>query len=130
LIVTGVADTHTALWYLYADPRLSLGAKHFIHEAGQTESKIAVSSITLVEVVYLVEKARILPSAYEDLIDVLEDPAHVFVETPVSGAIARSMRSLIRAEVPDMPDRIIAATGVYLGVPPAERGKRAACSGR
>jgi len=27
------------------------------------------------------------------------------------------MRQVPRADVPDMPDRIVAATGVYLGVP-------------
>jgi predicted nucleic acid-binding protein len=34
------------------------------------------------------------------------------------------MRRVSRAEVPDMPDRVVAATGVYFGVPVISRDKR------
>jgi hypothetical protein len=34
------------------------------------------------------------------------------------------MRGIARAEVPDMPDRIVAATGVYFGVPVISRDRR------
>ncbi len=73
--------------------------------------------------VYLVEKGRIVSSAYKDLVGALADPEHVFVETAVSTAIVDSMRLVSRSDVPDMPDRIVAATGLYLGVPVISRDR-------
>jgi PIN domain nuclease of toxin-antitoxin system len=58
-MIAGVADTHTALWHLFDDPRLSATASAFIDEAANTRRKIAVSSISLAELVYLVEKGRL-----------------------------------------------------------------------
>jgi PIN domain nuclease of toxin-antitoxin system len=34
-MVAAIADTHTALWYLYADPRLSQRAKRFIDDTAE-----------------------------------------------------------------------------------------------
>jgi PIN domain nuclease of toxin-antitoxin system len=34
------------------------------------------------------------------------------------------MRRIDRVEVPDLPDRIVAATGVYLGVPILSRDRK------
>jgi PIN domain nuclease of toxin-antitoxin system len=116
-----VADTHTALWHLYDDPRLSVRAGAFIDNATAARHEIAVSSISLVEVVYLIEKGRVPPTAYEDIAQALAGPEHVFVEAPLSGAIANAMRGVSAAEIPDMPDRIIAATGLHFGVPVLSR---------
>lgn len=115
--VVAVADTHTVLWYLYADARLSPLARSFIRRASSEGEQIAVSSISLVEVAYLVEKTRIRNTAFEDLVYALSDPEQVFVETQVSMAVATSLRQVPRAEVPDMPDRIVAATALHLSVP-------------
>jgi PIN domain nuclease of toxin-antitoxin system len=49
-MVAGVADTHAALWYLFDDTRLSASAADFINQAAIPRHKIAVSSITLAEV--------------------------------------------------------------------------------
>jgi PIN domain nuclease of toxin-antitoxin system len=46
----GVADTHTALWYLFGDPRLSVGAKQFIDQAAASRQSIEISPISLAEV--------------------------------------------------------------------------------
>jgi PIN domain nuclease of toxin-antitoxin system len=83
-----------------------------------------VSSISLVEVAYLVEKKRVLSTAYDDLARALADPEQLFVEVPVSASIADSLRNVSRDEVPDMPDRIVAATGLYYNVPILSRDSR------
>jgi predicted nucleic acid-binding protein len=54
----------------------------------------------------------------------LDDPEHVFVEAGLTGEIVDAMRQIRRAEVPDMPDRIIAATAAYLDVPVISRDRR------
>ena len=79
-MIAGVADTHTALWYLFNDARLSVAAGDFIDQAAAAGSQMVVSSITLAEIVYLIEKNRLPANAYSDLKAALDDPDHVFKE--------------------------------------------------
>jgi PIN domain nuclease of toxin-antitoxin system len=123
-MIAGVADTHTALWHLFDDPKLSAAAGAFINEAAIARRKIAISSISLAEVVYLVEKGRLPPSAYDELAQAIADPEHVFTEAVFTAAIVQSMRLVPRSEVPDMPDRMIAASAVYFDVPVISRDRR------
>ena len=117
----GVADTHAALWYLFRDARLSAAAKEFIDEAAEAPRKIALSAISLAEIVYLVEKQRIAPTAFDDIRRALSNPNHVFQEVPFTTRVVEAMRQIPRDAVPDMPDRIVAATAMFLGVPVISR---------
>lgn len=128
-MIVGVADTHTAIWYLFNDVRLSKVAASFIDDAAAARQRIAVSSVTLAEVVYLIEKKRLPQAAYDDLKAALLDPSHVLKEAPFTIEIVEAMRTVPRDAVPDMPDRFVAATAVYYGVPAISRdGKiRASC---
>lgn len=47
--MVGVADTHAALWYLFADTRLSAAAKTFVDQAAITDNAIGISPISLAE---------------------------------------------------------------------------------
>jgi PIN domain nuclease of toxin-antitoxin system len=123
-MIAAVADTHTALWHLFGDARLSAGAGRFIGEAAASRHKIAISSISLAEVVYLVEKNRLPSAAYDELTQALADPEHVFTEAAFTVGVVQAMRQAPRAEVPDMPDRMIAATAVYFDVPVISRDRR------
>jgi PIN domain nuclease of toxin-antitoxin system len=123
LTIAAVADPHTAIWHLFGDPRLSVAAAAFIDEAAAARSKIAVSTISLAELVYLVEKGRLPEAAYTELAQALSDHEHVFAEAPFTAAIVEAMRQVPRSEVPDLPDRIVAATAVYLGVPIISRDR-------
>ena len=120
-MIAAVADTHTALWYLYDDARLSAKAAEFIDQAAANASHIVVASISLAEIVYLIEKNRLPANAYSDLKTALADPGHVFKEAPFTVEIVDAMRQVPRPDVPDMPDRIVAATAVYFGVPVISR---------
>ncbi len=71
--------------------------------------------------VYLAEKGRIPAAAVAGLMNALLDPGYPFVELPVDAHIAQEMASISRDLVPDMPDRIVAATGHRLGVPVISR---------
>jgi PIN domain nuclease of toxin-antitoxin system len=119
-----VADTPAALWYVFANSRLSGSAKSFIDRAIANGATIALSSISLVEVASLVEKKRTPATAFHTLRVVFADPGHVFKEAAVTAEIAEAMLEVPRDQVPDMPDRIVAATAIYLGVPALSRDGR------
>lgn len=123
-MIVGIADTHAALWYLFGDGRLSTRAKTFIVKAAEEQHTIGLAPISLAEVVYLTEKNRLAMSAYSELRVALANPMHVLKEAPFNGQVVDAMRQVPRESVPDMPDRIIAATAAYFGVPVISRDGR------
>jgi len=70
----------------------------------------------LAEIAYRIEKNRLPANAYADLKAALDDPDHVFKESLFTLEIVDAMKQVPSADVPDMPDRIVAATAVYFGV--------------
>jgi predicted nucleic acid-binding protein len=86
--------------------------------------KIALSSISLIELVYLVEKGRVPQQAFDELRSAVSDSDHVFTEAIVNSLVGDAMARVRRSDVPDMPDRIIAATALHLGVPVISRDGR------
>jgi PIN domain nuclease of toxin-antitoxin system len=120
-MIAAVADTHTAVWYLFNNPKLSAGARRAIEDAFRAGNQIGVSAISLAEMVYLCEKGRIPSTAVKDLIHCLFDPEYPLHELPVDASVVEQMSSISRDEVPDMPDRIVAATGLRYGVPVISR---------
>ena len=86
-MIAAVADTHAALWYLFGDPRLSAPAKAFIDEAASSGRKVALSVISLAEILYLIEKNRLLFSAYERLRQALGFVDYVIDEAPLTTGI-------------------------------------------
>ena len=122
-MIAAVADTHAALWYLFGDSRLSLSAKEFMDQAAGSGRKIVLSVISLAEILYLIEKKRLPPSAYDKLRQAIGVIDYVIDEAPLTTGIVEAMKQVPRAEVPDMPDRLVAATAVYFGVPVISRDR-------
>jgi PIN domain nuclease of toxin-antitoxin system len=116
-MIAAVADTHAVIWYLSADVRLSVTAKQFMENAAKNGSQVAISSITLVEMVYLIEKGRIPAQRFSQLAAELALSDNLFIEAPVDVRVARALSRVDVVQIPDMPDRIVAATAVYLNVP-------------
>lgn len=114
-------DTHGAVWYLTADRRLSERARRFLEASAQGGLSVLVSSITLVEVVYLCEKGRVPWDALARLDAALQAGNTVLQVADLTLEVARAVGRVLRDEVPDMPDRIIAATALYFGVPVISR---------
>ena len=116
-----VADTHALIWYIYTDRRLSVKAKQFIDNAYKSGNQIGISSITLIEMVYLIEKGRIQAESFSRVVRKLQEMNSLFVEIKVDLDIVRALSKVSAVEVPDMPDRIVAATAVELSVPVISR---------
>ena len=108
---------------------MSRTAFDFMNRAVAKRKKIAVSAITLAEVVYLSEKGRIPVSTMEAMVKALRRPDGALEEIPLDAAIVEHMSSVGRREVPDLPDRIIAATALYFGVPVISRDREIRSSG-
>ena len=116
--MTGVVlDTHAAIWYLAGSPKLSERAATCIGEAVREGAPVCISAISLLEVVYLVEKGKMQEVALDRLLDALASPDADLVAVPFDAQKAVTARRLPRDDIPDMPDRIIAATALDLGFP-------------
>lgn len=124
-----VSDTHALLWYLLANVRLSARAKRAFDDAAASGDTIGVPSVCLVEIIYLVDKGRVPSAALNTLVAQLETHTSVLEMIPLDQAAALSVQQVERARVPDMPDRIIAATALYLGLPIISRDRKIRLSG-
>lgn len=112
-----LADTHAAVWYLEASPRLSAAALAALRGAIQVGDPVYVSAVSLVEIAYLVERRRLAPDTFDRVLQLLQQPGSGFVAVPFDVPMADAMRQMSAAIVPDMPDRMIAATALHLNVP-------------
>jgi PIN domain nuclease of toxin-antitoxin system len=123
-VLRAVADTHVVIWYIFADPRLSVTARTTIEQVAGEGNQVAFSSITLAEIVYLMERGRIDVTTLDRLLEALEGDNALLVEIPFDRHIAQALRQVDRVQIPDLPDRIIAATALYLNVPIISRDRR------
>ena len=112
-----VTDTHALLWHILQSERLSKKAAVVFNQADDNEVRIYIPNIVLVEIVYLMEKNKIPNEYLENLIKLLDINPNNYQITQTGVSTIRAMQSLQRQSIPDMPDRIITATAVELGLP-------------
>ena len=123
-MLRAVADTHAVIWYIFGDARLSTTARNTIEQIAAEGHQVAFSSITLAEIVYLSERGRIDGAILGRLLRAVDDENAVLAEVPFDRNIAQSLIRVERAQIPDLPDRIIAATALYLELPLISRDYR------
>ncbi len=105
-------DTHAIIWYFLDFKRLSIDA----FEAIESASQINIASISIVEIIYLQEKGKLSGEALPRLNQIFaSDPNWRLI--PLDFEIAKAITQIPRVTVPEMPDRIIAATALYLNIP-------------
>jgi len=124
-----VADTHAVVWYLLESPRLSRIALARMQQAVAAGDPILVPTVSIVELIYLTDKGWVTPVAQERFYRRLDDPEADLRVVPLDRAVAEAVARIPRNQVPDMPDRIIAATALHLGVPLVTRDGRIRASG-
>ena len=111
-----LADTHAIVWYLTGDARISRAATTAFEMASAGGDAIYISAISLVELRYLVEKGRLSAEDLRIVVDAIDDDRDPARLVAVDRSVLERLAEVNRAEVPDMPDRIIAATALALGV--------------
>jgi len=119
-----IADTHALLWYLLDSPRLSPRARAELEQTAAVGATIGVSAASVVEIVYLQEKERVSAQSLPELASHLSRSRPVLEIVPVTYELALAVERVPRAEVPDFPDRIIAATALHLGIPLISRDRK------
>ncbi|MEM9510902.1 MAG: type II toxin-antitoxin system VapC family toxin [Cyanobacteria bacterium P01_E01_bin.35] len=123
-----VTDTHALIWYLEDSPRLSVATNQLFDRCDCGEIIIYIPTICLVEIIYLQEKGRI-PSQLKTQLDrelMLGNTGMIVYE--LTTGVVEALATIPRDSVPDLPDRIIAATAVHLGLPLISRDSKIAAS--
>jgi len=117
------------LWYLEDSQELSPSARTAIEDAIREARDVYVSAISIIEVIYPAERKRIPATALQRLRDALTDPDAGLHIAPVDAFVADALEKIPRSVVPDMPDRIIAATVLHLGAALITRDRRLQTAG-
>lgn len=118
-----VTDTHALVWHLQASPKLSQTGQAIFNDADRGVNEITVPSIVLVELVFLAERKRIDRALVARAFNALEPSSINYRIAPLDLPIVRTMQDIGPDKIPEMPDRIIAATAKHLGISLITRDK-------
>ena len=124
-----VADTHALIWYLENSPRLGSQARVTFDACDRGEIQIYVPTICLVEIVYLMEKGRISPEMKSMLDEELKSGESGLVLADLNMDVVDQISNVLRDDIPDLPDRVIAATALALNLPLISRDRKIVLSG-
>ena len=111
-----VTDTHFLIWHLQDNPCLSHRGRSIFLQADEGKAIVVIPTIVLVEMVYLADKKRIANPLVEKALD-LHRVGGNYQVIPLNLAVVEALERIPRSVVPDMPDRIIAATALLLELP-------------
>ncbi len=124
-----VTDTHALIWYLEDNPRLGVEAKAAFDACDQGTALMYVPTICLVELVYLCEKGRISQKLWGQFHKELISGTTGLVLADLNVGVVEALRHIPRDAVPDMPDRIIAATALNFDLPLISRDRQIVSAG-
>jgi len=116
-----VTDTHSLVWHMTDDPKLSREAKEIFQSADRAEETVYIPCIAFFELVYLTEKRRIGPE-FDRFLQLVASSKNYKVE-PLCLPIIEKSRQVPRESVTDPWDRLIVATSVHLNFPLITRDK-------
>jgi PIN domain nuclease of toxin-antitoxin system len=88
-----------------------------VGDAIQAGNTICASVMSIIEVRYLIEKGRLPVAYYEDMVLAAHDPNLAIEFLPVDEDVSLTVERIPRDVVPDLPDRIIAATALSHNLP-------------
>lgn len=103
-----ILDTHALIWHLEGNKLLGAVAKSVIDDPA---SELVLPIIALAEAVFVVEKVRTAIPTVNDLLNDVKADTRIEIH-PLTEEIITESLSL--TAVPEIHDRLIVATGVYL----------------
>jgi len=116
-----VTDTHSRVWHMTGDPRLSVKAKSIFDKTDDGHNQVVVPCIVFFELVYLIEKNR-LSLDFDGFSGMVSLSKNYMVE-PLCLPIIQRSRTIPREMLPDPWDRLIAATSMHLQYPLISRDR-------
>lgn len=116
-MIDSVTDTHAIIWYLSKSKRLSRKAHTIFQQAQAGYGHVVVPSIVLVETIFLVQRMRVEEDITEILLALTEDPADGIYIYPLDKAVVQALSHFGPVAIPELADRIIAATALCLDLP-------------
>ncbi len=120
-----VADTHALIWHFMRDNRLSNEALRCFALADGGNAVIFISAMTLIEIVYLGEKGRVPHSFLGEFLNPLKTSKDgSYRMAPIDHAVGLAVADVPLSIVPEMADRVIAATAYHLDLPLITKDKR------
>lgn len=124
-----VTDTHALIWYLEDSPNLSAKANQAFDRCDRGEIIIYIPTICLVEIIYLQERRRISADMKSQLDTALATETTGFTLINLTSDIVNALATIPHDTVPDMPDRIIAATAKHMNLSLISRDTKIVSSG-
>jgi PIN domain nuclease of toxin-antitoxin system len=105
-----VTDTHSLIWHMTDNPKLSKNARKIL-----SEEYIVIPCIIFFELLYLLEKKKI-PVDFDSFLIMVSSSKNYKIE-PICLPIIKKSRTIPKEIVTDPWDRLIAATSLHLKVP-------------
>jgi PIN domain nuclease of toxin-antitoxin system len=122
-MLDAVTDTHGLIWYLEDSSRLGSDARSAFDACDRGEIVVYVPTICLVEIIYLQEKGRIPLTLKNEFDHELQAGTTNLIMASLTPDVVEAIARVPRSDVPDMPDRIIAATALHLRLPLISRDR-------
>ena len=112
-----VTDTHCIVWHLTGSRKLSRKARRVFQAADDGHARVLVPTIVLVEAAMIAERRRMADELVDWLYGLREGGSGNYQLVPLDERVVHHFRVFGPAAVPEMADRIIAATALALGFP-------------
>jgi len=110
-----VTDTHPLVWHMTSDSKLSPEARGIFQKVDNLQDYIFIPCIVFFELLYLIEKKKIVADFDSFLAMVSSSKNYRIV--PLCLPIIEKGRRIPRERVADPWDRLIAATSMHLNFP-------------
>jgi len=121
MVMPFVTDTHSLVWYITNDSKLSTVAKGTFQRVDNFQDYIFIPCIVFFELLYLVEKKKIIAD-FDRFVSMVSFSKNYKIE-PLCLPIIEKSRLIPREKVTDPWDRLIAATAMHLKFPLITRDK-------
>ena len=116
-------DTHSFLWYISEDAKLSKKAKEIFEKCDNAEDIMIIPSVVLIESMFLCEKKRI-DLKFDDILSRLRVSSNYQIY-PLDEKVVFGCKDI---KLPEPHDRIIVATAKLLNAKLVTKDKKIAAS--
>ena len=106
---TYIADTHSLIWFISEDDRLSKKAGRILEQAEESKVEVLIPTIVLTEITYIAEKKKV-KITIDEVLECIQQ-GNGFAIVPFDLPVFQTLLKL--PEDWEIHDRIISATACY-----------------